>query len=973
MKRGQLRFLLLGAAVVLGLTLPALGADFYVAPNASAGGTGSFSNPWQLQTALNQPAAVHPGDTIWLRGGTYSGTFVSLLNGTAASPIIVRQYAGELATLDGGSSTTCVISTRGSYTWFWGFEIMSSDPVRQSSQSGSNPTDIHRGDAIQIWQTQTVPGLKFINLIIHDARQGFSFWEEATDAEINGCLIYYNGWNGADRGHGHGIYTQNNTGTKHIVDNVIFENFDHGIQGYGSSTAHLNNYDIHGNTFSTSGEMASPPGGRNLLIGGDSTAQNLSVANNFLYYQAAESPDSAFQLGYGSGCSGTTVSTNYVSNNTMFAGGCLPTSMTGNTFYGSTSGFSHSSYPNNTYTTTRPSALQVFVRPNAYEAGRANITVFNWPNQSSVSVDLTGVLAPGSGFEVRNAADFLGAPVLTGTYNGGSISLPMNGLSVATPVGWPAPTATGPEFNVFVLLPASPGGTPTPSPSATPTATATPTRTPTPAPATATPTPAPPTPTPSPTSVPPSPTPTKTSTPTPTPVPPTATPTAPGPTSTPVPPTATPTAPGPTSTPVPPTATPTAPGPTSTPVPPTATPTAPGPTSTPVPPTATPSPTPVPPTPTATDTPPPASPTPTHTPVPPTATPTHTHTPAPPTPTRTPTPGPFTLTLEAEAAALTGSMTAGYDVDAFGGYYVTTSVEDSGDATWTFTVPRSGSYYVWARVLAPDDIHDSFFVHANSGTEDVYDDSGWTWSPKWQWTVLNGRGGTGVPLTLDPRMLTLSSGSNTVTFRGREVGSKVDRILVTSDANLVPDDGDTSLFADVHPSNLFFDFIQTVGRDGITSGCGNGNYCPEVGVTRAQMAVFLLKSKYGSAYAPPAATGTVFSDVSRNAFAAAWIEELASEGITAGCGGGKYCPDMIVTRAQMAVFLLRAEHGADYVPPPPTGVFTDLALDDPFTPWIEELAAEGVTAGCGGGKYCPNDPNLRDQMAVFLVRTFALP
>src|SRR6476469_6924447 len=105
MKCGQLRVPLLGAALVLGLTVPALGADFYVAPNASGSGNGSFSNPWQLQTALNQPSAVHPGDTIWLRGGTYSGTFVSLLNGTAASPIIVRQYAGELATLDGGSST----------------------------------------------------------------------------------------------------------------------------------------------------------------------------------------------------------------------------------------------------------------------------------------------------------------------------------------------------------------------------------------------------------------------------------------------------------------------------------------------------------------------------------------------------------------------------------------------------------------------------------------------------------------------------------------------------------------------------------------------------------------------------------------------------------------------------------------------------------------------------------------------------
>ena len=946
MKCGQFKVPLLGAVLVLGLTVPALGADFYVAPDASASGTGSFTNPWRLQDALNQPAAVHPGDTIWLRGGTYSGNFVSLLDGTASSPIIVRQYAGEQAKLDGGSTTTCVLSVRGSYTWFWGLELMSSDPVRQSSQPGSNPSDIHRGDAIQIWQTQTVPGVKFINLIIHDARQGFSFWEEATDAEINGCLIYYNGWNGSDRGHGHGIYTQNNTGTKHIVDNVIFENFDHGIQGYGSSTAHLNNYDIHGNTFSTSGEMASPPGGRNLLIGGDSTAQNLSIANNFLYYQAAESPDSAFQLGYGSGCSGTTVSTNYVSNNTMFAGGCLPTSMTGNTFYGSTSGFSHSSYPNNTYTTTRPTSLQVFVRPNAYEAGRANITVFNWPNQSSVSVDLTGVLAPGTGFEVRNAADFLGAPVLTGTYNGGSISLPMTGLSVAMPVGWSAPAATGPEFNVFVVLPASPGGTPTPSPSATPTATATPTRTPTPVPSTATPTPAPPTPTPSPTSVPASPTPTKT------------------PTNTPVPPTATPTAPGPTSTPAPPTATPS-----PTPVPPTATP---------APPTATPSPTPVPPT--ATPAPPTATPSPTAvpataTPVPPTATPTHTHTPGPPTATRTPTPtpGPFVLQVEAESGYLNGAMTTGYDIGAFGGTYITTTIENGGHATWTVTVPAAGNYYLWGRVLAPDGDHDSFFVNANADNEDVYDDGQGSWSPKWQWTVLNGRGGTGVPLTLDPRVLALSSGSNTVTFRGREVGSKVDRILLTNDPDFVPDYGNASLFADVYPSNPFYEFIQTVGRDGITSGCGNGNYCPEDGVTRAQMAVFLLKSKHGSAYVPPPATGSVYSDVSRNAFAAAWIEELASEGITAGCGGGKYCPNMIVSRAQMAVFLLRAEHGADYVPPPPTGVFSDLDLDDPFTPWIEELAAEGVTAGCGGGKYCPNDPNLRDQMAVFLVRTFALP
>src|SRR5262245_14616354 len=121
MHGGPFRVSTLGVALVLGLTLPALGADFYVAPNASANGTGSVTNPWRLQGALSQPAAVHPGDTIWLRGGTYSGTFVSYLNGTATNPIVVRQYAGEMATIDGGSTTTCVISTRGSYTWFWGF------------------------------------------------------------------------------------------------------------------------------------------------------------------------------------------------------------------------------------------------------------------------------------------------------------------------------------------------------------------------------------------------------------------------------------------------------------------------------------------------------------------------------------------------------------------------------------------------------------------------------------------------------------------------------------------------------------------------------------------------------------------------------------------------------------------------------------------------------------------------------------
>ena len=156
--------------------------------------------------------------------------------------------------------------------------------------------------------------------------------------------------------------------------------------------------------------------------------------------------------------------------------------MTGNSFYGPITGFTQTQYPSNTYYSSRPTGIKVFVRPNQYEAGRANITVFNWASAATASVDLTGVLAPGTGFEIRNAQDFFGAPVLTGTYDGGSVSIPLTGLSVAAPVGWAAPPPTGPEFNAFVLLPASPGGTPTPTPAATPTQTSTPTATPTPTP-----------------------------------------------------------------------------------------------------------------------------------------------------------------------------------------------------------------------------------------------------------------------------------------------------------------------------------------------------------------------------------------------------------------------------------------------------------------------------------------------------------
>ncbi len=85
-----------------------------------------------------------------------------------------------------------------------------------------------------------------------------------------------------------------------------------------------------------------------------------------------------------------------------------------------------------------------------------------------------------------------------------------------------------------------------------------------------------------------------------------------------------------------------------------------------------------------------------------------------------------------------------------------------------------------------------------------------------------------------------------------------------------------------------------------------GDYCPAAPLTRAAMAVLLLKTEHGSDFVPPPATGTVFADVPADAFAAAWIEQLAAEGVTAGCGAGNFCPDATVSRAQAAALVVRA-------------------------------------------------------------------
>jgi len=180
-------------------------------------------------------------------------------------------------------------------------------------------------------------------------------------------------------------------------------------------------------------------------------------------------------------------------------------------------------------------------------------------------------------------------------------------------------------------------------------------------------------------------------------------------------------------------------------------------------------------------------------------------------------------------------------------------------------------------------------------------------------------------------------------------------------------------FADVSSTNIFYRDVETVLHRGITGGCGGTSYCPDGAALRKQMAVFLLKAKYGAAYVPPLPVG-LFADVPLWDPFAPWIENLYTLGITGGCSSSplSFCPDQAVLRQQMAVFLLKALNGSGYVPPSCQGLFADVPCPGLFADWVEDLAVRQIAAGCGGGDFCPGNPNTRGQMAVFLDKTFGL-
>ena len=180
-------------------------------------------------------------------------------------------------------------------------------------------------------------------------------------------------------------------------------------------------------------------------------------------------------------------------------------------------------------------------------------------------------------------------------------------------------------------------------------------------------------------------------------------------------------------------------------------------------------------------------------------------------------------------------------------------------------------------------------------------------------------------------------------------------------------------FGDVAPNSPFYRFVETLFHNQITSGCGGGSYCPTTTVTRAQMAVFLLKSKFGASYLAPAPSGSVFADVPAGSFGAAFIENLAALSVTSGCGGGQLLPR-------------RPDHpGTDVRLPSAHSRGSRVHSSRLYEPDLRRRPLRQRLRSLGRGArrprhhrrlrrglYCPNNPVTRGQMAVFLSTTFSL-
>ena len=157
----------------------------------------------------------------------------------------------------------------------------------------------------------------------------------------------------------------------------------------------------------------------------------------------------------------------------------------------------------------------------------------------------------------------------------------------------------------------------------------------------------------------------------------------------------------------------------------------------------------------------------------------------------------------------------------------------------------------------------------------------------------------------------------------------------------------------------------------ITNGCTTSTFCNTEWLTRGQVAALIIRSIYGDKFTYPQTP--YFSDIPANHPFFSYIQKMRETGITTGCTDTVYCPDVPVTRRQAAVFIIRGKLSGLFGQTfsfPSTPYFTDVPATDTTFPFIQKFRELGITRGCAANAFCPDQIITREQAAVLLVRAF---
>jgi len=428
----------------------------------------------ELRVMLAPDSPAKPGDTILVQPGVYNGSFRIQVSGTPEAPIRIRSAEGPRVTridvggFEDGNFNSAGFEVTGDYLTIEGFEIMSSSPgPRKIGASGSWVGSIlNRGDGIYFGRFAGAPkgkGVRIAGNVIHDTRNGVSWSNNTAPIDVDGNIFYYVGWQGGDRGHGHGTYGKASpspgvpavqrrnfssrnfgiglrfygTGSSDpyagVLDNNVSWNaseawndqklwftFLHDLQVAGKTQAWMTNnvalnavpkadgtYHWDGHTFVGAAHAASTPQKDSLVVEGNwiAGADPNGAALQALRYKTITIKDNRIVSPAGTLLEFDTSSSYSFSGNEWW-GSRVNTRRDAKT-WGWEERFGHR-------TETLPTGIWAkFIEHPLDPANKVRYVALNWDQTPTVTVDLTGWFAEGDTVDVYAIEDVLGAPVAT--------------------------------------------------------------------------------------------------------------------------------------------------------------------------------------------------------------------------------------------------------------------------------------------------------------------------------------------------------------------------------------------------------------------------------------------------------------------------------------------------------------------------------------------------------------------------------